>query len=178
MSEELVPVELIENKIFLIRGLKVMLDRDLALLYGVDTASLNQAVKRNIERFPGDFMFSLTQQEKVNISQFVICSRTPYETIKHSKNINVFTEHGILMLSSVLNSERAVAVNIQIMRTFTKLRRMFFGYKELKELLEQMESKYDGQFKVIFDAINEMLAEQPTKIKGVGFKSNDRLKEK
>lgn len=172
MSDELVPIEVIENKIYIIRGLKVMLDRDLAFLYGVKTHVLNQAVNRNINRFPTDFMFSLSREEIMSISQFVISSENPDISIKFAKNVNAFTEHGILMLSSVLNSERAVAVNIQIMRTFTKLLRMFVGYKELKEKIDQIESKYDGQFREVFDAINKLM-EPPAdeeRIMDVGFK--------
>jgi len=166
MTNELVPDEIIENKIFIIRGNKVMIDYDLACLYDVPTKRLNEQVKRNIKRFPEDFMFLLSDQEKEEL--VANCDR--FRNLKHSTvNPIAFTEHGILMLSSVLNSPRAVQVNIQIMRTFTKLRRIFFGYKELKERLDQIESKYDSQFKGVFDAINEMLVEPPTKVKGVGF---------
>jgi hypothetical protein len=172
MSNELVPIEVIENKIYIVRGLKVMLDRELASLYGVKTFTLNQAVKRNINRFPADFMFSLSREEIMSISQFVISSENPDRSIKFAKNVNAFTEHGILMLSSVLNSERAVAVNIQIMRTFTKLQRMFIGYKELKEKIDQMELKYDGQFREVFEVIKKLM-EPPTEEErsmDVGFK--------
>jgi len=167
MSKELVPVEVIENKIFVIRGLKVMIDHDLAYLYDVPTKRLNEQVKRNIKRFPDDFMFSLSDQEKDEL--VAICDR--FSTLKHStSNPYAFTEQGVAMLSSVLNSERAILVNIQIMRTFTKLRSMFAGYKELKERIDRLESEHDGQFKVVFDAINEMIAEPATEIKGIGFK--------
>lgn len=108
----------------------------------------------------------------MSISQFVISSENPDTSIKFAKNVNAFTEHGILMLSSVLNSERAVAVNIQIMRTFTKLRRMFIGYKELKEQIEQMELKYDGRFREVFEVIKKLM-EPPTEEErtiDVGFK--------
>jgi len=172
MVEDLVPVEVIENKIYIIRGQKVMLDRDLAFLYGVKTFVLNQAVKRNINRFPPDFMFSLSREEIMSLSQIVISSEIPDRSIKFAKNVNVFTEHGILMLSSVLKSGRAVAVNIQIMRTFTKLRKMFIGYKELKEKIEQMEMKYDGQFREVFEVIKKVI-ETPVgegKKLDIGFK--------
>lgn len=169
MTDDLVPIEIIENKIYIIRGLKVMLDRDLAYLYNVPTKVLNQAVKRNVGRFPEDFVFSLTRQEILRMSQFVTSSnsRSQFVTmeqgqnIKFSKKVTAFTEHGILMLSSVLKSDRAIAVNIQIMRTFSKLRRMFVGYKELKEKIDIMESKYDGQFKEVFDVIKKLM-EPPT----------------
>lgn len=114
-----VPIERIERAIYLIRGEKVMLDRDLAGLYGVETRVLNQSVRRNIDRFPDDFMFELTRDEIQGISQFVTSSE-----LKFSKRVTVFTEQGVAMLSSVLRSKRAVAVNIEIMRAFVRLRRM------------------------------------------------------
>ena len=165
-STEIVPREIIESKIFLIRGKKVMLDSDLAKLYEVQTFRLNEAVKRNKKRFPDDFMFRLTKKEHQNlISQFAISSWGGRRKTPHA-----FTEHGILMLSSVLNSERAVHVNIQIMRTFTKLRKMLAGHKELKRKIEEMENKYDYQFKVVFKAIKELL-DPPQKAKAaIGFR--------
>ncbi len=170
MSDELVPVEVIEKRIFLIRGQKVMIDRDLAFLYGVSTKALNQAVKRNAARFPDDFMFLLSDEEKDKL--VTICDHL--KDLKFSyQNPYAFTEHGILMLSSVLNSERAVAVNIQIMRTFTKLQRMFVGYKELKEKIDQMEAKYDGKFREVFDVVRKLIepsADVEKKL-DVGFKS-------
>jgi hypothetical protein len=169
MVKELIPIDIIENKIYLIRGQKVMLDRDLAELYGVKTQVLNQAVKRNFSRFPSDFMFSLTRQEIMRISQIVISSKKADRTMKFSKNVNVFTEHGVAMLSSVLNSERAVQVNIQIMRTFTRLRRLLASHRELRRKIEEMEKKYDGQFKVVFDAINELMEIPDRTVKNVGF---------
>jgi len=167
----LIPVEVIENKILLIRGEKVMLDRDLAILYGVSTRILNQAVKRNAERFPKDFMFQLTQEEsEVSRSQFV--------TLKRGQNIKyfpyVFTEPGVAMLSSVLNSERAIQVNIQIIRTFVKIREMIIGNKELREKIEAMESKYDKKFAAVFQAIIKLMKDPKdgkVKKKKIGFKS-------
>jgi ORF6N domain len=131
-SEALVPVEIIQNKIYLIRGHKVMLDRDLAALYGVETRRLNEQVKRNLKRFPSDFMYQLTKEEtEIWMSQIAISnksSRSQFATLKKGQNIKylpyVFTELGVAMLSSILNSDRAVEVNIQIMRVFTKLREM------------------------------------------------------
>ena len=117
-------------------------------------------------------MFSLTHQEKVNISQIVICSERPYETIKHSKNINVFTEHGILMLSSVLKSKRAVLVNIQIMRVFVNLRHMLSTHKEFARKIDQLESKVgqlDAEVKQIFNAIKELMSPLPENTKKIGF---------
>jgi len=159
--------ETIQSKIFLIRGQKIMLDRDLAKLYGVETRTLNQSVKRNIRRFPDDFMFRLDRREMKNwISQFVISNRIK-KGIRQKPY--AFTEHGILMLSSVLNSERAIQVNIQIMRTFSKLRQMLETHKELKKKIEEMERKYDGQFKIVFDALRKLLS-PPIKSKPqIGF---------
>ncbi len=162
--EALVPVEVIERKIFLIRRQKVMLDRDLAQLYGVETRVLNQAVRRNIERFPDDFMFSLTREEIRNLSQIVISSK-----IKHAPNVFVFTEHGVAMISSVLNSPMAVQVNIQIMRTFTKLREIMSQHKDLAKRLDKLEKKYDAQFKVVFDAIRQLMIPPEPKRKRIGF---------
>jgi len=135
----------IEGSILMMRGHKVMIDRDLAALYGVETRVLNQAVRRNLNRFPSDFMFPLTREEIRNISQIVICSE-----IKHAKNVFVFTEQGVAMLSSVLNSERAVQVNILIMRTFVRLRRILSTHADLSRKLEELERKYDRQFAGVF----------------------------
>ena len=168
----LIPIERIERSILLIRGQKVMLDRDLARLYGVETRALNQAVRRNIDRFPEDFMFRLTREEIKRISQFVISSGHPGgETLKFSKNVMAFTEHGVAMLSSVLNSPRAVQVNIQIMRTFAKLREIISQNKDLAKRLDELEKKYDAQFKVVFDAIRQLMAppEPETPKKRIGF---------
>jgi hypothetical protein len=168
----LVPSERIERSILLIRGQKVMLDRDLAQLYGVETRVLNQAVRRNIDRFPEDFMFPLTREEIMRISQFVISSVHPgVKTLKFSKNVMAFTEHGVAMLSSVLNSPRAVQVNIQIMRTFAKLREIISQHKDLARRLDELEKKYDAQFKIVFDAIRQLMAPpepQPPK-RRIGF---------
>ena len=163
----LVPIEIIEGKILFIRGQKVMLDRDLAQLYGVETRVLNQAVRRNIERFPADFMVTLTRDEIMRISQIVISSG--HETIKFSKNVMAFTEQGVAMLSSVLNSKRAVQVNIAIMRVFVKLREMIASNKELSRRLDKLEKKYDAQFKVVFDAIRELMTPPEPKHRRIGF---------
>ncbi|MEK6656711.1 MAG: ORF6N domain-containing protein [Nitrospirota bacterium] len=168
--DAIVPVEVIEGKIYLIRGQKVMLDRDLAQLYGVETRVLNQAVRRNIDRFPPDFMFPLTRDEIMNLSQIVISSR-----IKHAPNVFVFTEHGVSMLSSVLSSQRAVQVNIQIMRTFAKLREIMTQHKDLAQRLDELEKKYDAQFKVVFDAIRQLMAQPPEpKKRKIGFVVRER----
>jgi len=136
---DIISVEVIATKILEIRGKKVMLDKDLAKLYGVEVKVLNQAVKRNIERFPEDFMYQLTIQEVTN-------SRSQIVTLKQGQNIkylpNVFTEQGVAMLSSVLNSERAIKVNIQIMRAFVKLKELLLTHKDLAIKLEALERKY------------------------------------
>jgi len=158
-ERSLIPLERIERSILLIRGQKVMLDRDLAQLYGVETRVLNQTVRRNIDRFPEDFMFRLTREEIMRISQIVISSDPlGMKTLKFSKNVMVFTEHGVAMLSSVLNSPRAIRVNIQIMRTFAKLREMISLNKDLARRLDELEKKYDSQFKIVFEAIRQLMA--------------------
>jgi len=187
----LIPKEVIIRKIYYIRGKKVMFDRDLAGLYGVETKALNQAVKRNIKRFPYDFMFRLSKDEmKIWKSQIVTSDeklenslRSQIVTLKkgrgqHIKYVPyVFTEQGVAMLSSVLNSERAVEVNIQIIRTFTKLRELLMTHKELREKIELIEkqfnnklSRHDKQIKLIFEAMR-LLLEDDTNLSGkIGFK--------
>jgi len=168
--KSLIPMEIIEQKIFLIRGQKVMLDRDLAQLYGVETRVLNQAVRRNIDRFPADFMFSLTRDEIMRISQFVISStQIRNETLKFAKSVLAFTEQGVAMLSTVLNSKRAIEVNILIMRAFVKLREMIASNKELAKKLDELEKKYDAQFKVVFDAIRQLMTPPTKKQRKIGF---------
>lgn len=165
----------IEGKIYLIRGHKVMLDRDLAQLYEVETRVLNQAVRRNIERFPEDFMFALTRDEIMKISQIVISSGTDSNrTLKFSKRVMVFTEHGVSMLSSVLNSPKAIQVNIQIMRTFAKIREMMIQHKDLSRRLDALEKKYDSQFKVVFDAIRQLMTPPVTKKGQIGFRQTQK----
>jgi ORF6N domain len=168
--DSIIPVEQIERKIYLIRGHKVMLDRELADLYGVETRVLNQAVRRNINRFPADFMFTLSREEIMRISQFVTSSHySKSDTLKFSKSVMVFTEQGVAMLSGVLNSERAVQVNIAIMRTFVKLCEMIASHKDLAKRLDTLEKKYDAQFKVVFDAIRQMMEPPKTKRRRIGF---------
>lgn len=166
-----VPIERITNKIYLVRNKKVMLDRDLAELYSVETRVLNQAVSRNIERFPEDFMFSLNRDEIMGISQIVISSE-----IKFSKRVRCFTEQGVAMLSSVLRSKRAIQVNIQIMRAFTQLRQMLSTHKDLKRKIESMEKKYDQQFQVVFEAIKQLLTEEGKPRKKIGYIVKEKQK--
>jgi len=171
---DLIPIEQIEKAIYLIRGEKVMLDRDLASLYGVETGMLNRAVKRNLQRFPLDFMFQLTPDEAdVLRCQFGISKKgrggnryLPY----------VFTEQGVAMLSSVLNSERAILVNVEIMRAFVKLRQMLASNAELSRRMEELESKYDKQFKVVFVAIRQLMAAPVGEHKQIGFRSRSAKK--
>ncbi len=175
-SPALIPHERIENKIFLIRGKKVMFDRDLADLYGVETGALNQAVKRNKGRFPEDFMFQLNQAEfKIWRSQIVISNLANYREKMGIRRIpHVFTEQGVAMLSSVLKSKQAVQVNIQIMRTFTKIREMLVSNKDLRERIEALEKKYDKHFKKVFEAINNLLfaKEQQPPRPLIGFRNH------
>ena len=150
-----IPAERIEKAILPVRGQKVMLDRDLAVLYGVETRVLNQAVRRNIKRFPPDFMFELTREEIMRISQTVISS-----DIKYSKRVHAFTEQGVAMLSSVLNSERAIEVNIAIMQVFVRLREMMATHKELAFKLVEPEERLEGhdeQIQNIFEAIQQLM---------------------
>ena len=170
--DSLVPVEMIEKKIYLIRGHKVMLDSDLAELYGVATKVLLQAVKRNLNRFPEDFMFLLKYQDVAALrSQIVTLKKGRGEHRKYLPY--VFTEQGVAMLSSVLNSERAVQVNIAIMRAFVKLREMLSTNKELALKLAQLErkmEKHDEEIKLIFDAIRQLMKPPETKTKKIGFR--------
>lgn len=143
----------------------MLLDRDLAELYGVETRVLNQTVGRNSERFPDDFMFSLTRDEIRNLSQIVISSG-----FKHSPRVLVFTEQGVAMLSGLLNSPRAIAVNIGIMRAFVRLRQMVASNVDLARKLAALERKYDAQFKIVFDAIRELMTPlAPAKKGEIGF---------
>jgi hypothetical protein len=166
---EMIPQQQIESKILLIRGKRVMMDKDLAILYGVETKALNRAVKRNIDRFPEDFMFQLRRDEFDNLRYHFGTSSwggqrySPY----------AFTENGVAMLSSVLNSKRAIQVNIQIMRTFTRFRETLFTHKELQRKIDEMENKYDQQFRIVFDAIRELMAPPAKSRRKIGFGGKD-----
>ena len=167
-----VPDERIISRIFLIRGKKVMVDNDLAELYGVEARILNQAVKRNITRFPLDFMFQLNKQEtEILRSQFVILKSGRGQHRKYMPY--VFTEQGVAMLSSVLNSERAIRVNIQIIRTFMQLRELLSTNKDLKEKIENMEKRYDKQLRDIFEAIKRLLTEEIKPKNPIGFRDKE-----
>ncbi len=168
-SKELIPIESLLNKILVIRSQKVMLDRDLAVLYGVETRVLKQSVKRNIKRFPKDFMFTLSKKEiEKMVSQNVI----PSKSYLGGANPMAFTEQGVAMLSSVINSERAIEVNILIMRAFVKLREILSTHKKVEEKLKELENKleeHDDQIVQIIQVINQLITPpSPTK-KKVGF---------
>jgi phage regulator Rha-like protein len=169
-KQSLIPVDRIEKAILLIRRQKVMLDADLAGLYGVETRVLVQAVKRNLERFPEDFMFQLSSEEfAVLRSQSVTSSDwggrryPPY----------AFTEQGVAMLSSVLRSQRAIHVNIEIMRAFIRLRQILASHAELARKLDALEKKYDAQFKEVFEAIRQLMAPPEPKRRAIGFRKGD-----
>jgi len=164
--KELIPIETIVSKIILLRSEKVMLDHDLAELYGVETKQLKRAVRRNITRFPKDFMFELTKEEYQAL-------RSQFGTLKrgeHTKYLPyAFTEQGVAMLSSVLNSHRAVQVNIEIVRAFVRLRKMLSSHADLARKLAALENKYDEQFKVVFDAIRALMTPPERSHKQIGF---------
>jgi ribosomal protein L23 len=165
--KELIPIDMIERKILLIRGEKVMLDADLAALYGVTTKRLNEQVKRNRERFPNDFMFQLTEEEKAE----VVANCDHLKRLKFSPTLPyAFTEHGAIMLASVLNSPIAVQTSVLVVRAFVKLREMLATHKDLAKKLEEIEKKYDAQFKVVFDAIRELMRPPETKRRKIGFR--------
>ena len=167
---EIINPESIEQLIFMIRGQKVMLDRDLAELYGVETKQLKRAVRRKITRFPKDFMFELSKEEFENLrSHFGTSSwgGTRYPPM-------AFTEQGVAMLSSVLNSERAAQVNIEIVRAFVRLRQMLSAHKDLERRLDALEERYDEQFKVVFDAIRALMEPPEKPKKKIGFEVKEK----
>ncbi len=165
--EIIIQQEVIEGKIYIIRGHKVMLSNDLADLYVVEPKVLVQAVKRNKDRFPKDFMFQLTNQEFTNLKSQIVTSS--WGGLRRA-NPYAFTEQGVAMLSSVLRSKRAVQVNIAIMRAFVKLREMLSAHKDLARKLEQMEKKYDANFKIVFDAIRQLMAPPERPKRKIGFR--------
>jgi hypothetical protein len=159
----IIPFERIASVIHVIRGQKVMLDRDLAVLYDVETRALNQAVKRNSGRFPADFMLELTREEIRNISQSVICSAT----LKHAPKVFAFTEQGVAMLSGVLHSRQAVEVNVAIMRAFVRLREFLASHAQLAKKLQELERRIEahhGSIQILFEAIQQLTAKRPEAI--------------
>lgn len=170
-SKLALPLERIEQRILSIRGQKVMLDVDLARLYRVSTKRLNEQVRRNLQRFPSDFMFQLTVEEYENL-------RSQFATSKQHRGGRrylplAFTEHGVAMLSSVLRSERAVQVNIAIMRAFVRLREILASHRDLARKLDELEERYDAQFKIVFDAIRELMKPSPKPHRRVGFRAQE-----
>jgi len=170
---DLVSPEAIATRILIVRGKRVMLDSDLAVLYGVKTKRLNEQMVRNRKRFPEDFMFQLIEKETDFLrSQNATSKRGGRRYLPY-----VFTQEGVAMLSSVLNSERAIMVNIQIMRAFVQLRRMILSNRDLKRKIEEMERKYDKQFVVVFRAIKQLLEPPPVREKRIiGFRVCDNYK--
>lgn len=166
--DEITPAERIINRIHVFRGKKVMVDRDLAELYGVTTAALNQAVRRNLSRFPEDFMFKLSRVETKNLISQIVISSVEHGGIRHQPL--AFTEQGVAMLSSVLRSDRAIQVNIQIIRTFTKMREILLENDDLRRKIEVLEKQYDEQFKIVFDALRRMLGETDETENPIGFR--------
>jgi phage regulator Rha-like protein len=170
-TQAIVSVERIEQSILLIRGQKVMLDSDLADLYGVPTKALNQAVKRNKGRFPSDFMFQLTEEEKTQ----VVTNCDHLQKLKFSPVLPyAFTEHGVVMLANVIKSKRAINASIQIVRAFVRLRQMLATHADLARKLHALERKYDAQFRVVFDAIRELMAPEKPKQWKIGFERKTR----
>jgi len=172
-----IPVERIEQAILVIRGEKVILDSDLAALYGVETKALNRAVKRNAKRFPSDFVFQLTEDEMTALWYQSGTSnlKSQNETSKGRGGRRyrpyVFTEHGAIMAANVLNSERAVEASVQVVRVFVRVRQMVVSNAELARKLEELEKKYDAQFKVVFDAIRQLMTPPDPKRKQIGFRA-------
>ena len=185
-SKSLIPSEIIEKKIFFLRGQKVMLSSDLAELYQVEPRALIQAVKRNMDRFPEDFMFQLTWDELsllkshslISNDSRATVSRSQIVTLKRGLNIKylpyAFTEQGVAMLSSVLRSQRAVLVNVEIMRAFVRLRQILASNAGLERRLKELEKKYDAQFKVVFDAIRRLMAPAEKQPKKIGFQLREK----
>ncbi len=163
-----IPTEKIVSKIFIIRNKKVMLDRDLAILYGVKTKVLNQAVKRNLKRFPSDFMFRLEKQEFENWKSQIVTSNSDKMGLRTLPF--VFTEQGVAMLASVLKSGKAIQVNIQIVRTFTKLRELLATNEELQSKLMRLEQRYDKKLKEVFNILRLLLTEKNEPKEELGFK--------
>ena len=165
----IIPTERIEQAIYLIRGQNVMLDRDLAELYGVETRALIQAVKRNPTRFPEDFMFQFTPEELENWRSQIVMAN-PAAKMGLRRRPYAFTEQGVAMLSSVLRSERAVQVNVEIMRTFVRLRRLLVSHEDLARKLAALERKYDRSFQVVFEAIRQLMKPPDKARRPIGFR--------
>lgn len=163
-----IPAELIERQILFIRGLKVMLDADLAVLYGVETRRLNEQVRRNRARFPADFAFELTPGEEIALRSQIATSK-PGRGGRRHRHL-AFTEQGVAMLSSVLRSQQAIRVNIEIVRAFVRLRRALASHAELARRLDELESKYDARFRAVFDAIRQLMTPPAPATRPIGFR--------
>jgi phage regulator Rha-like protein len=173
LMKSVIPADVVESKILFLRNKKVMLDSDLAELYGVETFNLNKAVKRNMDRFPEDFMFQLNKEETDTLRFQIGMSKTQGRGGRRYLPY-AFTEQGVAMLSSVLRSKRAVQVNIAIMRAFVKLREMITSNRSLAKKLEELEKKYDTQFQVVFDAIRQLMEPPESKNNKIGFQLKDK----
>ena len=172
MAKSLVPIERIQNSILFVRGQKVMIDRDIAALYGVETRRLNEQVKRNKGRFPEDFMFQLTKKEK----DWIVANCDHLQILKFSRtNPYAFTEHGAVMLASILNTEIAVQASIQVVRAFVKLRKLLISNEQLSRKLIQLEKKYDNQFNIVFKALKQLIDQPEPKKREIGFKKPGEL---
>jgi len=170
---EMISSEAIASKIYLIRGVRVMLDRDLAELYGVETRTLKQAVRRNIDRFPSDFMFEMTKEELINWRSQFVTSNNLKMGLRYPPM--AFTEQGVAMLSSVLNSDRAIRVNIEIMRTFTKMRHLISASEELKQEVEELRKQTDERFQIVFQVLDQLLNPASEKKKKIGFTVKEKI---
>lgn len=166
MNKILVPIDKVARKIYLLRGQKIMLDRDLAKLYGVKPFRLREQVKRNRSRFPKDFMFQLNEQE---VDLMVSQNAIPSKGVLGGHLPYGFTEHGALMLASVLNSDRAVKMSIFIVRVFVKMRELLSTHKQLSSKIDEMEKKYDSQFKFVFDALRKLIDPKDKPKPKIGF---------
>ena len=172
MAKSLVPIERIQNSILFVRGQKVMIDRDIAELYGVETRRLNEQVKRNKGRFPEDFMFQVTKKEK----DWIVANCDHLQILKFSRtNPYAFTEHGAVMLASILNTEIAVQASIQVVRAFVKLRKLLISNEQLSRKLIQLEKKYDNQFNIVFKALKQLIDQPEPKKREIGFKKPGEL---
>ena len=169
---ETISIETVANKIFVIRGLKVMLDKDLAGLYGVETKRLKEQVRRNIQRFPEDFMFELTREELQNWRSQFATSNSIRMGMRYPPM--AFTEQGVAMLSSILKSDRAIEVNIQIMRVFTKLRQILLETTDLKKGLAELRAITDSRFQIVFEALDQLIATEETPKRKIGFTAKEK----
>ncbi|NQU05308.1 MAG: ORF6N domain-containing protein [Calditrichaeota bacterium] len=176
-QKSLMPIERIEQLIFHIRNQKVMLDSDIARIYGVTTKRLNEQIRRNKDRFPSDFMFQLTKQEVTNLKSQIATSSGSVGWGGRRKPPNAFTEHGAVMIASVLNTPIAVQASIQVVRAFIQLRRMLASYDELSQRLDELEGKYDEQFGLVFKAIRELMKPPDPKHRKMGFRIEDSEEE-